>query len=168
MIAVLLFLFSSYALGRVLFPSEKLLAVLLGIAVWQFVVTLAVRVPINYPAVYLIALAIPLLMRPRLAQECLLLLKPRSWLLKEYLALSLVLFFATVYLLAALMPEVSADGLAMHLAIPGFVANHHYWHFDVDAIDLGRYADGGQLELHHHLHVGWRVCGAFDATTHSG
>jgi hypothetical protein len=133
-LAVLLFLLSSAVLGRTLLATDSLLALLVGIAIWQSLVMLAVVAPINYPFVYLIALALPLLLRPGLtiavARACLFVLRPAWRPLPEYLALSLVLYLAAAYLLTALMPEVSADGLGVHMAIPAFVANHHYWHFD--------------------------------------
>ena len=39
-----------------------------------------------------------------------------------------------LHLLAALSPESSADGLAMHLVIPEWIAYHHAWSFDVERL----------------------------------
>jgi hypothetical protein len=51
--------------------------------------------------------------------------------LAGYLASVPVAFLVFVYWQAALMPEVSADGLAMHLNIAAWMAAHGSFHFDV-------------------------------------
>ncbi len=48
----------------------------------------------------------------------------------EWAAFSLAGFSLLLHLLAALSPESSGDGLAMHLVIPEWIAAHHSWSFD--------------------------------------
>ena len=62
------FLISACALGSKLLgtgddssPENQLCATLLGIAVYIFLMTFLVRLPVNYPAVYMVLLAIPVL-----------------------------------------------------------------------------------------------------------
>ena len=44
--------------------------------------------------------------------------------------LAVAAFPLLAHWLVTLKPEASADGLAMHLAIPMSVANNHLWSFD--------------------------------------
>ena len=45
----------------------------------------------------------------------------------EWAAFALAGFPLLLHLLATLSPESSADGLAMHLVIPDWIAFHHAW-----------------------------------------
>ena len=141
LLAVLFFLFSCFALGRLLLGRhaetalDDLLALLAGASVYVWLVGLAVHLPVNYPTIYLAGLAVPILLRPRNTAACLRrcasLFRPvalgrRS----EYALLAIALFVLAAHWLAALKPEVSADGLAMHLVAPSSVAVHHQWGFD--------------------------------------
>ena len=49
----------------------------------------------------------------------------------DYWAMAALLFVLGAHFLMCLMPEVSADGIAIHLTVPMHVAAHHSWHFDV-------------------------------------
>ena len=127
--AVALFLISACALGSRLVDDE-LLATLLGAGDLHGPDALA-RLPVNYPAVWagillapvaldlrgVVAAAAPLGARASFLQT----LGPpaerppwRCW-----------SFVLGAHWLVALKPETSADGLAMHLAIPANIAAHH-------------------------------------------
>ena len=45
--------------------------------------------------------------------------------------MALLLYVLGAHFLMSLMPEVSADGVAIHLTVPMHMAVHHFWHFDV-------------------------------------
>ena len=45
--------------------------------------------------------------------------------------------------LVALKPEVSSDGLSVHLALTDYVAQHHYWPFDVKNVTWAAMPMGG-------------------------
>jgi hypothetical protein len=137
LLAVAFFLISSCALGSRLLgrqhddtPEWQLLATLAGAAVWIFAMTLVVRIPMNYPAVWAGLLAVPVLLDWRGAWRRL----ERWWQLlataelrtyRERAAFALVVFVLLAHWFVALMPETSADGLAMHLAIPANIAANH-------------------------------------------
>jgi hypothetical protein len=122
--AVLYFLGSSYCLGR--FALRRLAATftgihatLVGMAIWIFFISIAVHFPVNRPWVYAVAFAIPFASGsfPR-APEAL----PRTS--------AALLFVLGIHWLIALKPEVSSDGLAMHLAIPMMIAHEGRFGFD--------------------------------------
>jgi hypothetical protein len=77
LLAVLFFLFSCFALGRLLLGRhaetalDDLLAVLAGASIYVWLVGLAVHFPVNYPTIYLAGLAVPILSRPRNTAACL-------------------------------------------------------------------------------------------------
>ena len=133
-LVVAFFLISSCALGSRLLgrkhddsPGSQLLATLLGIAAWVFLMTFMVRLPVNYPAVWAAMLAIPILTdvpgtRRRLARWRTVAHLRKS---SERAAFALLVFFLLTHWFAATMPEHSADGLAMHLAIPMNIAANH-------------------------------------------
>jgi hypothetical protein len=123
-VAVLYFLGSSLLLGRrVLRTAGWITALLTGLAIWIFLVSIAVHYPINKPAAYWVIFAIPYLLawrdRPQLSF-------PRE--LPP--ATALLLYVLGMHWLIALKPEVSSDGLAMHLAIPMMVAHQGRFAFD--------------------------------------
>jgi hypothetical protein len=141
--AIFLFLLSCFLLGHLLFRLEfkggdgmrALLTVLGGVSIWSFLVGLSVYFRVNYAAVYLAAFSVPLVWKPRVTIECL-----REFVrgvrlpklsVAEHGALALFGFVALCHWLVVLKPEVSADGLAMHMVIPAYVADHHVWPFDV-------------------------------------
>jgi glycosyltransferase involved in cell wall biosynthesis len=136
--SVALFLVSAWSLGRLLGRRLKHSAavdLLLGIAVYIFILPFAVRVPVNYWWTYAIVLAIPILANlSDLRRELpAILLAParcefRSW--SERLGFAVLLFLVITHWFAMLKPEASADGLAMHLAIPANIAAHHALTFE--------------------------------------
>jgi hypothetical protein len=137
LLSVCLFLLSSLVLGLTLLGSDAdaVLAMLLGISVYMFVVSIAVFAPVNYPVVYLLVLFVPLLWNHRTTIAWL--AKIRSLFLPfplasrmEQLALGALTFVLLAHWLVALEPEVGADALAMHLVVPSSIATFHHWAFD--------------------------------------
>jgi hypothetical protein len=137
LVAVVFFLVSSCALGSHLLgrkhgddTQSQLLSTLLGIAVWIFVMYFLARLPVNYAATWAAVLAIPILLDVRGAWRRLTrwvdLLRTAElrcpW---ERAAFAILVFFLLAHWFVALMPETSADGLAMHLAIPANIAANH-------------------------------------------
>jgi len=137
LLAVAFYLVSSCALGSRLLgrkqddaPESQLFATLAGAAAWIFVMTLAARIPVNYPAVWAGLLALPVLLDWRGAWrrlerlwQALCALELRRW--AERAAFAAMVFVLLANWFVALMPETSADGLAMHLAIPANIAANH-------------------------------------------
>lgn len=121
---VLYFLASAWALGS--FAAPGVLGMLAGVAAYSVVIGLAVHFPVNYPAVYVGVMAIPLVLR-------------RDWLQRgeaqvpgrgEFAAWALLSGILVMHLLMVLKPEAGVDALAMHLAIPASVEMHHQFTFD--------------------------------------
>ncbi len=117
-------------------PSLLPLTMLLGICPMILVVSLTVHFPINYPALYWVALAVPLLMnRAALSdygREVLSWFRTRAvQSAPGYCAVAAAGFIVLAHLLVVLKPEVSHDGLATHLTVPAYVADFRQWHFDV-------------------------------------
>ncbi len=134
-LAVLFLFTSAWALGT-LFALDGVLALLAGLCLYVFLVGLAVHAPLNYPSVYAFAFIIPLvwqwkrlLSAARQWNRRLEQLEPagtnRLW------PVVLLGFILLMHLVIVLGPEVSADGLAMHLAVPASVHAHHQFTFDV-------------------------------------
>ena len=114
------------------------LALLAGTGIWGLVVSLLAFTPWNWAPVHGLLLAIPavaagrsILIRVRLALR-----SPRfgSQTRAGYWAMALLLYVLGAQFLMSLKPEVSADGIAMHLVVPMHMAAHHGWHFDVSRI----------------------------------
>ena len=136
-IAIVFFLASACALGSMLLgkaeprtPEAHVCATLLGIAIYAFAMTLTARIPVNYPAAWAAAVAIPILLDPRgvvrrfreLAARLRSISLPK-W--PERTAFALLAFVLCIHWFAALEPETSSDGLAMHLAVAANIAAHH-------------------------------------------
>jgi hypothetical protein len=155
-LATLYLLGSCFFLGRIFWrESDAATAILLGLAGWMFAIWIALHFAVNTPLVYWIAFAIPYLAAPRrlayargsdtgveggLQPARGFSLAPPSGTkvprglksaLQKLLAVNpLLLYFLLAYWLATLKPEVSADALSMHLALPMAVARDHRWAFD--------------------------------------
>jgi hypothetical protein len=83
-------------------------------------VWIALHFSINTRPVYFVAFGLPYLgARPT-----------RVGSFRATFGFALLLYFLLAYFFVALMPEVSADGLSMHLALPMAVAHDHRWAFD--------------------------------------
>lgn len=136
-LAAAFFFLSANALGSILLRggradsvADQVCATLLGTAVYALTMTCVARAPVNYPAVWGAALAIPVLLnfggvRERLATWRACFASPRQPRLAERAALSILLFLLAAHWLTVLKPEITADGLAMHLSIPLNIAMHH-------------------------------------------
>ena len=128
---VLLFVFSCTVLGRLLFLSDLSgpLAMLGGLAIWITLLNLVARLPVHYTLTYLAALLLPVMLglphARRLATQWLSLLRPRHLQPSEFFSLCLSAYLLTAIWMITLAPEVSTDGLAMHLNIPAGMALHH-------------------------------------------
>jgi hypothetical protein len=124
-LAVPYFLLSCWCLGRIFSRSSPgLLALLLGLSLYLLLMQAVVRLPVNYPAVYLFALAIPIALRWRdVARLRFPALPLERW--SERVAFAALTFFLATLLFSVPKPETGADALSMHLAIPMSVAAHH-------------------------------------------
>jgi len=126
-LAVLFLFASAWAMGR-LCGLDGVLALLAGLSLCSLLIGFAVLLPVNYPVVYAVAFAVPLvLQRGRLLE----LWRAEDVEPKGRWALAALGFVLLMHLAVVLGPEVSADGLAMHLAIPASIHAHHQWTFDV-------------------------------------
>jgi glycosyltransferase involved in cell wall biosynthesis len=146
LLAVAGFLISSCALGsRILRARDdtsletQLCATLLGIAANIFLMTFLVRLPVNYPAVYVLLLAIPVLAdlrgtERRLAASIRALRIGKQVSRTQMLSFALLVFMLGTHWLIVPQPESSADGLAMHLAIPVNISLHHMLTYRPDRI----------------------------------
>ena len=133
--AVLYFLGSCFFTGKFLSRrADAATAILLGMAVWMFAIWAALHFPVNTGAAYAIAFAIPyawalkmrrsladLAKRPEQAEPA---RHAKPW------GLAVLLFILLAHWLVALKPEISADGLSMHLALPMAVEHAGSWGFD--------------------------------------
>lgn len=136
-LAVIYFLGSSFLLGRwVARKADGITALLLGLSVWIFFISIVVRFPGNTRPAYFIAFAVPYVMRGADLRPALgnVLSTFSSLRRKEAAGFAVLLFVLLLHWMVALKPEVSSDGLAMHLTIPMTVAHEARWSFD-----FGRY-----------------------------
>ncbi|MGA2274416.1 MAG: glycosyltransferase family 2 protein [Bryobacteraceae bacterium] len=135
-LAPVLFLVSACALGCALLrPREEgietqLLATLVGGSLFVFAMYLTARLQVNYPAVWLAALAAPValgwrgVLRRGRAVAAALGTAARGGTAERF-ALAFLLFILGMHWLVTLKPENGADALAMHLAVPANIAAHH-------------------------------------------
>ncbi len=134
--AVLLILLSATVIGRLLITTDALIAALIGFAVMIAAEEILVRLPWNYWWVYVAFLVAPLAAAPKSTRNVIAatasLLRPNRFSsLSERCAALMLTFIATAHWLMVLKPEVSTDGLAMHLAIADGIAWKHVFPFDV-------------------------------------
>ena len=145
LLAVVFFLLSAWSLGDLIMvgrtpwsarvPLDPLLPLLLGIAIYIFLMPFAARLPVNYPWAYALVLSLPILANRSAVRRALpaILRLPeaiplRSW--GERLGFAALLFVLITHWFAMLEPETSADGLSIHLAIPANIALNHVMTFD--------------------------------------
>lgn len=137
LLAVALFLVSSCTIGMKVLRQEEaepwesqILATLMGMGTYIFLMYLMARLPVNYPAVWGAVLLAPVLLDWRNVRRRAITsagrlrsieLQPRS----QRWAAAFFLFVIMMHWLVVLEPDKSADGLAMHLAIASNVAVHH-------------------------------------------
>jgi len=147
LLVVCAFMFSAAMLGGALLGIAKvtgeadawhrLLALPLGLGVFATVTGLLALLPVNFPALYIVLLATPVILWRGQVMEQLDALGSdikrlndhaigNAW---QFIALATIV---AVYLLVALLPELGFDALSMHLVVPAQVAEHHQWSFDVE------------------------------------
>ncbi len=143
-LSVLLVTLSSLILGQAILhraaafpdnsPTANILAALLGLSLYMFVLSIAALEPVNYPLVYLAALAAPLIWQWRRTSACLtrvLNLRNPRLSRTEQLASAALIFVLLLHWLVVLEPETGSDALSIHLVIPEYMRLAHRWHFDV-------------------------------------
>ncbi|HWC97820.1 MAG TPA: bifunctional glycosyltransferase family 2/GtrA family protein [Candidatus Sulfopaludibacter sp.] len=136
--AVALFLLSAYILGS-RFVQDGILATLLGTGVYILLMLATARAPIQYAAVWTCILLAPIALdlgrtREALTAGARALLTVRPGPFSERAAAALLTFVLGMHWLVMLTPETSADGLAMHLAIPAHMAANHAMTFQPSRI----------------------------------
>ena len=119
--------------------ETQLCATLLGIAGSIFLMTFLARLPVNYPAVYVVLLAIPVIADirgtgRRFAASIRALRIGKTFPRTQMLSFALLVFMLGIHWLIVPQPESSADGLAMHLAIPVNISLHHMFTYRPDRI----------------------------------
>jgi len=106
-------------------PVIDWLEIPLGAAVLATAFGLAAHLPLNYWFVWapIVLVCVAALFRSRQIRVI-------DMTRMEWAAFALAAFPLLLHLLAALSPESSGDGLAMHLVVPDWIAFHHSWSFD--------------------------------------
>lgn len=110
---------------------------LVGLTLYGTVIGLLVHLPVNYPGVYALLLALPLLLghhtaRAHAAAAWVVLRQPATGGAFERLLGGAAVALATLHLVVVMMPELGYDALVTHLLLPARIAWDHVWHFDVD------------------------------------
>ena len=132
-------LFVSYVLGRCLLqprePADDLIAVAAGLAALVFAVSFAVSIRINYWWTYLAVLILIVVVRHRDALAAGRRLRGLGALgtglgRSERFLAELIGLLLVAHLLVVLKPEVSADGLGVHLVVPLRVQQYGLWDLD--------------------------------------
>ena len=149
--ALAFFLVSSYGIGLLAFRALGItscsgstpfllhgLAIVTGVAVWGFFAGLLAHTHWNVSPVYAVLLAGPsvfgCLSFVRSFRKWFPVLSSFSQQTVDYWTVALLLYTLGAQFLMALKPEVSADGIAVHLAVPLYMLHHHSWHFDVTQV----------------------------------
>ena len=139
LLVVLGFFLSSYVLGHYflkmikIFNTNILISILIGVVLYGSTISILVHFPINYPAIYGLAMLIPILLGRQLIADIPVITLKKTKTDKKFNLVSLaILSLVAMHCLVTLMPEVGHDALAMHLFIPHHVFYNHEWGFDVD------------------------------------
>lgn len=134
------------------------LAVLTGLATWICFVLLTAALPMHYRLLYWVLPSVPIYYAlryqwlPSLDIEY-----PKT--AHDLAPLSVALFPLVCHWLMALKPEVSADGLAMHMVVPARLAYSHVWHYDVREFVWAVMPLGGDFLYS----IGWQLAGEYGA-----
>ncbi|MGJ5813190.1 hypothetical protein [Paludibaculum fermentans] len=156
---------SSFAVGGIWFrrhpeftARNPQIAMLTGLATYVFCVLVTASLPIHYRVLYWILPAIPIYYALRY-----------QWLPKlefEYaktahdlIPMSVALFPLVCHWLVSLKPEVSADGLAMHMVIPARMTYAHAWSFNIHEFIWAVMPMGGDFLYS----IGWQMAGEYGA-----
>jgi len=144
LLVTLWFAFASAILGKSILSVLRinteetwLTNFLIGAGVYGTAIGFLAHFPVNYPGVYGVALALPVLLGWRNVTECgrrfmASLAKNDTSAFKINWLDASIAVIALVFFVVALMPEVGHDALAMHLFIPAHLALRHQWGFDAD------------------------------------
>ena len=138
------FAFASLMLGKGVFillgmrgkEDIWIIELVVGAGVYGTIVGLLAHFPINYPGVYAVGMALPLVIGWSAFLKLLIELKlwcsakPNEKLPIDWLELSIVVV-SLIHYVTAFMPEVSHDALAVHLFIPSQLSLNHHWNSDV-------------------------------------
>ncbi len=147
-VAILLFAAGSYGAGTWLFglfglKEERATAaipVAAGVALWTFVCGLLAFSHFNLGWIYIGLLAVPAVFHfrrlARMVDDSLRSLRSELESRAGFWSAALLGYVLGAQWLMCLKPEVSADGIAMHLAVPMHMAKWHGWHFDVTRTSL--------------------------------
>ncbi|WP_321472966.1 hypothetical protein [uncultured Paludibaculum sp.] len=134
------------------------LAALTGLATWIFFVLVTAALPIHYRALYWILPAIPIYYSlryqwvPALDVEY-----PKA--AHDVAPLAVALFPLICHWLVSLKPEVSSDGLAMHMVVPARLTYSHAWSFNVHEFVWAVMPMGGDFLYS----IGWQLAGEYGA-----
>jgi hypothetical protein len=131
-LAVALLVLSCTVLGRALFgPEEWALSFLAGLGICALAIALLARIPLHYAGVYAGTACAVLIWQRAGSRELFVGLrpspKPEAF---TYWGGALLAFVVLAHWFVVLKPEVSADGLSMHLAIAADFSAHHVFTFD--------------------------------------
>lgn len=123
------------ALGLTVKSDSWLMHLLVGAGMYGTAVGLLAHFPVNYPGVYGLALALPVMLGWRNTGQGFQIILDifaennlkRSKI--DWLSISTATV-ALVYIVVALMPEVGFDALWMHMFVPAHMSIRHQWGFD--------------------------------------
>lgn len=143
LLVVAIFCLSSRVLGSFLlkligikdYESNHLNQSLTGAGVFGILVGLLAHFPVNYPSVYGLMLALPLIIfRSEVLSDLKLFAQKISDReSNDYLTgplSGLIATFAVVHFIYVLMPELGYDSLTLHLLVPSHLFARHQWGFD--------------------------------------
>ena len=174
--AAAFFLISACALGTLLMGrtrTDSLCATLLGSGAYVFLMMLVARLPLNYAAVWVVILAIPIALDARgvwirLREWAGMLTRGGTRTGGERIAFGLLVCLLIAQWFVALKPEIGTDGLAMHLAIPMNIAANHRMTFEPARFLWAVMPMGADWAYSIVLPPGRRVRGASSELRHAG
>jgi hypothetical protein len=117
--------------------ENRLDCFLIGAGIYGTVAGLFAHLPVNYPGLYGLALAVPLIFGRDLLKHWL--KEVTQWSkqtkqrvnISEYCLNIAISVVALIHIVVAFMPELGHDALAIHLFIPAHLLARHQWGFDV-------------------------------------
>jgi len=116
--------------------SDLILSCFLGLCLLVTILGPMMFFKIHYPIVYLLILFIPFLTNANRLKDWFnkfasFFVKEKRFSYGQQLGMVAVFYFCCLHLTVALLPETGHDALAMHLMVPAYISNHHFWPFDV-------------------------------------
>ena len=143
--ATIWFVLSSTILGNVVLSKisndankyDGVNGFLVGAGLYGTITGLLAHFPLNYPFVYALLLASPLILWPKKLRQIVHTVWPLIYLQggpteqrKDWKDVGIAIA-ALVYIVVAMMPEVGFDALATHLFAPAQLAYRHQWEYNV-------------------------------------